>query len=95
MTSKKAWWLEHETLAFWEVSSAASISSRGPDARRACERIENLHAHARYASTARLRICAEGAIGAIAESSVSASTARRAAKVALAQLAQPVLGGAA
>jgi hypothetical protein len=84
VTSKKARWLEHETLAYWEVSSATARSSRGRDAKAAREGIEDLHAHARYAMSARLRSSAERAIRTIADSPISIRSARRAAEAALA-----------
>jgi hypothetical protein len=82
--------LEHEAFAYWEVSSAAAMFSREPDARRAREAIEDLHMHALYGTTARLRASAEGAIRAIAASPFSAKSVRRAAKIALTDLARQI-----
>jgi hypothetical protein len=79
--------LEHEAFAYWEVSSAAAMFSRGPDARRARDAIENLHMHG---TTARLRASAEGAIRAIAASPFSVKSARRAAKIALTDLCRQI-----
>jgi hypothetical protein len=86
MISERAWLLEDEVRLYWEVSSAAAVSSRGPDTKRAREDVEDLHMHALYGTTERLRASAERAIRAIAESPVSVRSARRAAKVALAEL---------
>ena len=86
MTSK----LEHEAFAYWEVSSAAAMFSRGPDAKRARDAIENLHMHALFGTTARLRASAEGAIRAIAASPFSVKSARRAAKIALTDLCRQI-----
>jgi hypothetical protein len=93
MISEKASSLEHEVRLYWEVSSAAAASSRGPDTKRAREDVEDLHMHALYGTTAWLRASAERAIRAIAESPVSVRSARRAAKAALAELARwPITG---
>jgi hypothetical protein len=86
MISERAWLLEDEVRLYWKVSSAAAVSSRGPDTKRAREDVEDLHMHALYGTTERLRASAERAIRAIAESPVSVRSARRAAKVALAEL---------
>jgi hypothetical protein len=83
---------EDEARLYWEISSAAAMSSRGADKKRAREDVEDLHMHAVYGTTARLRASAERAIRAIAESPLSVRSARRAAKIALAELApQPVM----
>jgi len=82
--------LEHEALAYWEVSSAAAKFSRGPDASKARDAIESLHLHALFGTTARLRASAEGAIQAIAASPFSVKSARRAAKNALIDLCRQI-----
>jgi hypothetical protein len=93
MISEKACLLEDEVRLYWEVSSAAAVSSRWPGTKRAREDVEDLHMHALYGTTERLRASAERAIRAIAESPVSVRSARRAAKVALADLApRPMMG---
>jgi len=96
MINEEAGLLEDEVRLYWEISSAAVMSSRGTDTKRAREDVEDLHMHAVYGTTARLRASAERAIRAIAGSPLSVRAARRAAKIALAELApQPVLDGVA
>jgi hypothetical protein len=96
MINEEAELLEDEVRLFWEISSAAAMSSRGADTKRARQDVEDLHMHAVYGTTARLRASAERAIRAIAESPLSVRSARRAAKIALAELApQPVMDGVA
>jgi len=96
MTNEESGLLEDEVRLYWEISSAAVMSSRGTDTKRAREDVEDLHMHAVYGTTARLRASAERAIRVIAGSPLYVRAARRAAKIALAELApQPVLDGVA
>jgi hypothetical protein len=95
MISEEAGLLEDEVRLYWEISSAAAMSSRGADTKRAREDVEDLHMHAVYGTTARLRASAERTIRAIAASPLSVRSARRAAKIALAELASPTGDGMA
>src|ERR1700748_2517536 len=95
MINEEAELLEDEVRLFWEISSAAAMSSRGADTKRARGDVEDLHMHAVYGTTARLRASAERTIRAIAASPLSVRSARRAAKIALAELASPAGDGMA
>jgi hypothetical protein len=95
MINEEAGLLEDEVRLYWEISSAAAMSSRGADTKRAREDVEDLHMHAVYGTTARLRASAQRAIRAIAGSPLSVRSARRAAKIALAELASPAGDGMA
>jgi len=95
MINEEAGLLEDEVRLYWEISSAAAMSSRGADTKRAREDVEDMHMHAVYGTTARLRANAQRAIRAIAGSPLSVRSARRAAKIALAELASPAGEGMA